>query len=47
MCPVLRVGLAVNRLALGSLFGFGFCGCVLLVSGIAHGRRSAGFIGAL
>src|SRR6266576_3127323 len=47
MSCVLRVGLSVNKLALGSLFGFGFCGGVLLVGGIAHGRGSVGFIGAL
>src|SRR5438046_10685952 len=44
---MLRMSLRRNRLPLGSLFGFGLCGCVLLVSGVAHGRGSMSFVCAL
>ncbi len=47
MRNVLRVGFCVDRLALGSLFGLGFCCRMFLMSGIAHGCGSVGFVGAL
>src|SRR5437899_10970292 len=47
MSGVLGVSLLRSRLPLGGVFRFGFCGDVLLVSGVAHCRGSVGFVGAL
>jgi hypothetical protein len=44
---VLCVRLRVDRFHFGSVLRFGFCGCVLPVSGVAHGRGGVRFVGAL
>ncbi len=44
---VLRVWLRRGRLPFGRVFCLGFCGGVLLMSGIAHRRSSVGFVGPL
>src|SRR5260370_5788460 len=43
----LRRGLRGSRLPLGCVFCLDFCGGVLLMSGVAHGRSGVCFFGAL
>ena len=44
---VFPVRLCLDRLAFGSVLRFGFCRGVFLMSGIAHGRGSVGFVRAV
>src|SRR2546428_207806 len=47
MRGVLRVRLGRSSLSLGSVFRFGFCSRVLLMSGVAHCGGGVRFVGAL